>query len=103
MNLVRGCKVIVCRNIAYLYGLANGIRGAMAGVVYGAGATFAPDKPAPIPEPIIVDVPNYTGQGHVTWVPILPMTSRKEGTDLKRTQLPLVAGFALTINKAHAI
>ena len=27
INLVRGCKVMITRNIAYKYGLANGTRG----------------------------------------------------------------------------
>jgi len=107
INLVRGCKVMICRNVAYLHGLANGTRGTMVGVVYESGATFATDKPAPFPEAIIVDIPDYKGpvfySDQPTWVPILPMTSRKEQTRLTRTQFPLVAGFALTINKAQGL
>ena len=56
VNLVRGCMVMINRNIAYLYGLANGTRGKMIGVIYserGIG-TF--------PEAIIVEVPAYCGQ-----------------------------------------
>ena len=36
IHLVRGCKVMLCRKIAYLYGLANGTRGTLVGVVYGS-------------------------------------------------------------------
>ena len=101
INLVRGCKVMLTRNIAYLYGLANGTRGKLVGVVYGPGGigTF--------PEAIVVEVPEYCGPafypGEPKWVPILPMTSCKEGTRLTRTQFPVVAGFALTVNKAQGL
>ena len=103
VNLVRGCKVMLTRNVAYRYGLANGSRGQLVGIVYGAGGigTF--------PEAVIVDMPSYEGRGPAlypgqpTWVPILPMTSRKEGTKMTRTQFPLVAGFALTVNKAQGL
>ena len=61
INLVRGCKVMVNRNIAYLYGLANGTRGTMVGVVYESGAAMEANKPAPFPEAIIVDIPDYKG------------------------------------------
>ena len=37
------------------------------------------------------------------WVPILPMTSVKEGTRMMRTQFPVVAGFALIVNKAQGL
>ncbi len=98
---------MVNRNIAYLYGLANGTRGTMVGVVYESGAAMEANKPAPFPEAIIVDIPDYKGpafyMGQPSWVPILPMTSRKEKTRLTRTQFPLVAGFALTINKAQGL
>ena len=102
VHLVRGCKVMLTRNISYAYGLANGSRGNFVGVVYGPGGlgTF--------PEAIIVDIPEYNGphvfyEGEPTWVPILPMTSVKEGTRMMRTQFPIVAGFALTVNKAQGL
>ena len=55
VNLVRGCRVMLCRNAAYLYGLANGTRGDFIGVVYEAGASFAANTPAPFPEAIVVE------------------------------------------------
>ena len=33
VNLVRGCKVMLTRNIAYMHGLANGTRGKLVGIV----------------------------------------------------------------------
>ena len=101
VHLVRGCKVMLTRNVAYAFGLANGTRGKLIGAVYGPGGigTF--------PESIVVDAPDYKGpafyDGEPTWVPILPMTSVKEGTRMMRTQLPVVAGFALTVNKAQGL
>ena len=38
------------------------------------------------------------------WVPILPLTALTNGThNPTRTQFPLVAGFALTVNKAQGL
>ena len=77
VNLVRGCKVMLTRNVAYLHGLANGTRGKLVGIVYGPGGigTF--------PEAIVVEIPDYCGPAFYPdepkWVPILPMTSVKEG------------------------
>ena len=101
VNIVRGCKVVITRNVAYLYGLANGTRGKVVGVVYGPGGVGT------FPEAIVVDVPEYRGPGFYlgqpTWVPLLPMTSVREGTRMTRTQFPIVAGFALTVNKAQGL
>ena len=101
IHLVRDCKVMLIRNIAYLFGLANGTRGTLVGIVYGPGGIGS------FPEAIVVDVPEYTGpafyEGEPTWVPILPMTSFKDGTHQSRTQFPVVAGHALTVNKAQGL
>jgi hypothetical protein len=56
VHAVRGCKMALTRNIAYLYGLANGTRGTLVGVVYPRGAA-----PGDFPEAMIVDVCEYTG------------------------------------------
>ncbi len=37
INLARGCRVVLTKNPAYLYGLANGTRGTFVGAVYGPG------------------------------------------------------------------
>ena len=101
VNLVRGCKVMLTRNVAYLYGLANGTRGKLVGVVYGPAGVGS------FPEAIIVEVPEYCGPafyaGEPKWVPLLPKTSVKEGTRMTRTQFSVVAGFALTVNKAQGL
>ena len=68
---------MLARNVAYLHGLANGTRGKLVGIVYGPGGigTF--------PEAIVVEIPDYCGPAFYPdepkWVPILPMTSVKEG------------------------
>ena len=74
-------------------------RGSLVAVVYGLGGigTF--------PEAVVLDVPSYVGPvfyaDEPTWVPILPITAVKEGTRMTRTQFPVVAGYALTVHKAH--
>ena len=101
VHLVRGCKIMLTRNVAYKYGLANGTRGTLVGVVY------SPAGFAALPEAIIIEVEDYKGPAFYAdepkWVPIMPMTSVKEGTRMTRTQFPLVAGFALTVNKAQGL
>jgi hypothetical protein len=101
VNLVRGCKMVLTRNVAYLYGLANGTRGTMIGIVYGAGGVGS------FPEAVIGEFPDYCGPAFYPdepkWVPILPLTALKDGTRMTRTQFPVVAGFALTVNKAQGL
>ena len=101
INLVRSCKLMITLNIAYHYGLANGTRGSLVGVVYGPGGVGS------FPEALIADVPDYRGPAFFsdepTWVVILPMTRTKEGTRMTRTQFPVVAGFAMTVNKAQGL
>ena len=68
INLVRGCKVMLTRNVAYLYGLANGTRGKLVGVVYGPAGIGS------FPEALVLEVPDYCGpafyDGEPKWVPI---------------------------------
>ena len=101
INLVKDCRVMITRNVAYLRGLGNGMRGRLVGVVYGPAGIGS------MPEAIVVDIPDYKGpvfySSDPTWVPLLPMTSRKKNTDMTRTQFPIVAVFALTVNKAQGL
>ena len=59
-----------------------------------------------MPEALVLDVPEYSGPcfypGQPTWVPILPSVSINHNAG-SRTQFPVVAGFALTINKAQGL
>jgi len=68
---------MIVRNIAYRYGLANGTRGKLVGVVYGAGGVGT------FPEALVAEVPDYCGPplyaDNPKWVVILPMTAVKEG------------------------
>ena len=100
VNLSRGCKVMITRNVAYLMGLANGTRGKLVGVVYPAGASLGS-----FPEAVIVAVSGYCGPAFYpdepTWVPILPMSDFQGNQS--RTQFPIVAGFAMTINKSQGL
>ena len=92
---------MLTRNIAYKYGLANGTRGKLVGVVYPAGAPVGS-----FPEALVVEVPEYCGPAFYPsepkWVPILPKVSIKEGTRQTREQFPVVAGYALTVKRRRA-
>lgn len=101
VNVVKGCKMVLTNNVAYKYGLANGTRGSFIGAVYGPGGVGT------FPEALIGEFPDYCGPAiypdEPKWVPILPLTATKEGTRMTRTQFPVVAGFALTVNKAQGL
>ena len=101
VNLVRGCKTVLTRNVAYHFGLANGTRGDFIGAVYGPGGVGS------FPEALICHFPDYCGpafyEGEPKWVPVLPHTALKEGTRMTRTQFPLVGGYAITVNKAQGL
>ena len=102
VHLVRGCEVALTQNRAPRFGLASGSRGRFVGAVYAASA-----RVGDFPEALVLEVPEYRGppfyKGSPKWVPILPCSCAKEGTRTTRTQFPVVAGFALTANKAPGV
>lgn len=77
VNVVRCCKLVLTRNVAYKYGLANGTQGTLTGVVYGDGGVGS------FPEALVGEFPDYCGPpfypDEPTWVPILPLTAVKDG------------------------
>ena len=101
VNLARGCKVVLTRNVAYKFGLANGTRGIFISAVYGPGGVGT------FPEALICEFPDYCGdhfyKDEPKWVPIVPKVAYKDKSKMSRTQFPLVAGFALTVNKAQGL
>ena len=92
---------MLTRNVAYHYGLTNGARGRLVGVIYGPGGVGT------FPEAIVVEMPEYCGPvfyaSEPKWVPLLPLLSVKEGTRMTRRQFPIVAAFAFTVNKAQGL
>ena len=99
VNLVRGCKIVLTRNVAYKFGLANGMRGTFIGAVYGPGGVGT------FPDALVAEFPDYNGcafyEDEPKWVPILPLTVFKNGIRMTRTQFPLIADYAITVNKAQ--
>ena len=72
------------------------------------GVVYAPGEPVgTFPEALVVEFPDYCGppfyDSEPTWVPILPKLSVNESTRQTREQFPLVAGYALTVNKAQGL
>ncbi len=58
INLVRGCKMVLTRNVAYKCGFANGTRGDFIGAVYGAGGVGT------FPDALIGEFPDYVDHDH---------------------------------------
>ncbi len=93
INLVRGCRIVLSKNIAYLYGLANGTRGTFVGAVYGPGGIGT------MPEALVVELPEYTGPPFYPeepkWVPILQSEAGDDGELPARDLRSLSVSFAL--------
>ena len=93
--------VVLTRNVAYKFGLANGTRGIFISAVYGPGGVGT------FPEALICEFPDYCGdhfyKDEPKWVPIVPKVACKDKSKMSRTQFPLVAGFALTVNKVSGL
>ena len=74
----------------------------MGGVIYPEG-----EPVGSFPEAIVVQTPQYCGPAFYPsepkWVPILPQVSVKQGTRYTRQEFPVVAGYALTVNKAQGL
>ena len=87
---------MLTRNVAYKYGLANGTRGKLVGIVYGPGGVGS------FPEATIVEVSDYCGPelfpGAPQWVLILPKMIMKEASWMTRRLFPVVSGYALTVS-----
>ena len=81
---------------------ANGTHVTLIGVVYGERS-----KAGDFPEVCVVELPDLRGPplypDHPTWELVLPITCCKGVTEFTRRQLPLVAGFAFTLNKAQGL
>ena len=56
VHLVRGCKVMSIKSVAYLFGLADGSQGRFVGAVYAASA-----RVVDFPEALVVELPEYCG------------------------------------------
>ena len=101
VSLVHGCKMVLTRNVVYKHGLANGTGGNFIGIVYSDAGVGS------FPEQLVGYFPDYCGlpfcPDEPKWVPIGQITATKEGTRMARTQFSVVAGFALSINKAQGI
>ena len=94
IKLERKCMVIITCNVAYHHGFVNGTRGILVGFVYPERAPLAS-----LPLVIVCGPVFYHGQP--TWVPISPTTEWH--WNQSRTQFPIVAGFAMTVNKCQGL
>jgi len=100
-RLFRGCKVALSRNVSHFYGVANGTRGRMVGVVDGPGGVGT------LPEAVVCEFPNYCGRALYDskshWVPIRPILAMRHDSRLTRYQFPLTAGIAVTVSSAQGL
>ena len=111
LEVAEGARVILILNLAVEYGLMNGTQGIIKQIVYEAGCNPNHDEPGKrMPSYLIVDFHGYAGPAFfddaskATWV-VLEPAERDDGSSdgVKRTQFPLVLGWAMTPWKAQGM
>jgi ATP-dependent exoDNAse (exonuclease V) alpha subunit len=101
LKLAVGARVMHKSNTWTEAGLVNGQLGTVKAIVYREGVS-----PPDLPRAVIVEFPNYIGDGcfglphHVAVTPNEVTAPVGSGT-AKRRQLPLVLAFGITIHKSH--
>ena len=107
--LAKGAKVVLTKNLWSEAGLVNGSQGFIKHIIYDE------DNPADansMPDMLLVHFPGYKGpsclreedEEQEIVVPIFPAQAEwynDRGNVLKRTQFPLLYGYAITIHKAQ--
>ena len=106
--LAKGAKVVLTKNLWSEAGLVNGSQGFIKHIIYDE------DNPADansMPDLLLVHFPGYKGpsclteeEDEETVVPIFPAEAEwynERGKLLRRTQFPLLYGYAITIHKAQ--
>lgn len=103
LSLVPGARVMLLRNIMTTEGLVNGAQGTIETIVWSQS------KKMPSGVYIKFDNPNVAKvlqTSDVNSVLIKPFTTKffgKEGTEIQRTQLPLLPSWAITIHKSQGM
>ena len=114
LELGEDAPVILMSNLAIEHGLMNGTQGIVKEIIYAeAAGPNADNALSRMPLAVIIDFPKYVGPAfwntdthpeRRTWVPLLPATREsEEHRDLRRTQFPLVLGWAMTPWKAQGM
>ncbi|CAK0879229.1 unnamed protein product [Prorocentrum cordatum] len=106
VHLSVGAPVLLTSNLLWelrvvRFGLMNGARGRVVGIVMDAA-------PPALPAYVVVDFPEYCGAPfwpeHPTWVPVPPIRRQsKKARSLERVQLPLRLSWSLTVHKAQGL
>ena len=103
LSLVPGARVMLLRNIMTTEGLVNGAQGTINTIVWSQSKRMPFGVYIKFDNPNVAKVLQTSDHNSVLIKPFTTKFLGKEGTEIQRTQLPLLPSWAITIHKSQGM
>jgi len=103
LSLVPGTRVMLLRNIMTTEGLVNGAQGTIETIVWSESQKMPSGVYIKFDNPNVAKVLQTSDVNSVLLKPFTTKFFGKEGTEIQRTQLPLLPSWAIAIHKSQGM
>lgn len=103
LSLVPGTRVMLLRNIMTTEGLVNGAQGTIETIVWSESKKMPSGVYIKFDNPNVAKVLQTSDVNSVLLKPFTTKFVGKEGTEIQRTQLPLLPSWAIVIHKSQGM